>query len=696
MHEEMPFEDLISGAAQDAGGWLGALPVALIATSSEGLVVRWNHGAQELLGYTPPQVLGRHIADLLHPGADRSLGRSLWETTATGRGVMGTVTAWHRSGHPLELEIWACPVPDRRHGASAVLVFAADAHAARRIRGSSAVWDGLFARSPVGIGVLDTQLRFLQVNPALEAMNGLAESAHVGRRLAEILPEVNADEMEEAMRQVLDTGEPVLDRRRTGRTPADPEHDHVWSCSYVRVEDPGGRPIGIIASLLDITRQQRDQTEVEAGRRRLALLSEASSRIGGSLDLERTAQELADLAVPHLANAVTVDVLDSLASGNEPGSGLAAGVALRRLGKAPLTGSAVTQILAPLGRTLTFPAAAPYTQALTARQPFLIAHLDERAVATASRHTAKPAQLLETGVHSFMMIPLVARDVVLGVATFYRARPGGASFGSDDVTLATELAARAAIGIDNARLYHHEHETAVVLQRSMLPQHVTPPPGIEIAHRYLAASDVNEVGGDWYDVLPLTGGRAALLIGDVMGHGIAAAAVMGRLSATVRALARLDMSPTALLHQLEATLADLAEPMLATFLYVVCDPVTGHCTVTRAGHPPPAVAEPDGTVYLVKTPPGVPLGVGGITFTTTEISLPPGSLLVLYTDGLIEARSRDIDERLNELTSLLTEPHQPLDHLCDTLIAHLVPASADDDIALLAARIGTPRHLRPA
>ncbi|MFD6969220.1 SpoIIE family protein phosphatase [Streptomyces sp. NPDC059979] len=684
----MPLEDLISSAAQDAGGWLGALSVALVATSSEGTVVRWNHGAQELLGYAPPEVIGRHIADLLHPGADRSLGRSLWETAATGRGVMGTVTAWHRSGHPLELEIWACPVPDRRHGASAVLVFAADAHAARRIRGSSAVWDGLFARSPVGIAVLDTQLRFLQVNPALEAMNGLAESAHVGRRLAEVLPEVNADEMEQAMRQVLDTGEPVLDRRRSGRTPADPEHDRVWSCSYVRVEDPGGRPIGVIASLLDITAQQRDQSDAEAGRRRLALLSEASSRIGASLDLERTAQELADLAVPHLANAVTVDVLDSLASGNEPGAGLAAGVALRRLGKAPLSGSTVTQILAPLGRTLTFPSAAPYTQALSARQPYLIAHLDEQTVASAARHTPKPAQLLQTGVHSFMMIPLIARGMVLGVATFYRTRTP-LPFGSDDVTLATELAARAAISIDNARLYHHEHETAVVLQRSMLPQHVTPPPGIEIAHRYLAASDVNEVGGDWYDVLPLTGGRAALLIGDVMGHGIAAAAVMGRLSATVRALARLDMPPTALLHQLEATLADLAEPMLATFLYVVCDPVTGDCTITRAGHPPPVVVEPDGTVYLVNTPPGVPLGVGGITFTTTNLALPAGSLLVLYTDGLIEARNRDIDERLNELTGLLTEPQQPLDHLCDSLIAHLVPASADDDIALLAARIGT-------
>lgn len=347
MNEQIPVGELISGAAQAAGGWLGALPVALVATSADGTIVRWNQVAQELLGYAPPQMLGRNIADLLHPGADRSLGRSLWEAAASGRGVMGTVTAWHRDGHPLEVEIWAAPVSDRQHGAATVLVFAADAHAARRIRGSSAVWDGLFARSPVGIAILDTQLRFLQVNAALEVMNGLPESAHVGRRLAEILPEVNALEMEEAMRQVLETGRPVLDRRRVGRTPAEPDHDRVWSCSYVRVEDPARLPIGVIASLVDITEQQRDHVEAEAGRRRLAMLSEASMRVGSSLDLERTAQELADLAVPRLADAVTVDVLDVLARGEDPGMGLTGGAALRRLGKAPLSGSRVTEILAP-------------------------------------------------------------------------------------------------------------------------------------------------------------------------------------------------------------------------------------------------------------------------------------------------------------------------------------------------------------
>ncbi|AWZ03993.1 MULTISPECIES: SpoIIE family protein phosphatase [unclassified Streptomyces] len=687
MNGHVPVEELISGAAQAAGGWLGSLPVALMATGADGTIVRWNQVAQELLGYAPPQMLGHNIADLLHPGSDRSLGRSLWEAAATGRGVMGTVTAWHRDGHPLEVEIWASPVSDRRHGTASVLVFAADAHAARRIRGSSAVWDGLFARSPVGIAILDTQLRFLQVNAALEAMNGLPESAHVGRRLAQILPEVNAREMEEAMLEVLETGRPVLDRRRVGRTPAEPDHDRVWSCSYVRVEDPARMAIGVIASLVDITEQQRDHVEAEAGRSRLALLSEASMRVGSSLDLERTAQELADLAVPRLADAVTVDVLDVLANGDEPGMGLTGGAALRRLGKAPLSGSAVTDVLAPLGRTLVFPANAPYTQVLAARQPFLIARLDEETAASAARHSAKPSQLVELGVHSFAMAPLVARETVIGVATFYRTRPIG-PFGAEDVTLAGELAARAALSIDNARLYHREHETAVILQRSMLPQHVTAPPGIAVSHRYLPASDVNEVGGDWYDVLPLAGGKAALLIGDVMGHGIAAAAVMGRLAASVRALARLDLPPVRLLHQLEDVLGDLAEPMLATFLYVVCDPATGHCTVTRAGHPPPALVLPDGRVRLLDTPPGVPLGVGGVAFTPAEFDVPPGSLLVLYTDGLIEARGSDLDERLAELTRLLGDPQRHLDHVCDSLITHLVPAAADDDVALLVARIG--------
>ncbi|WP_406865537.1 SpoIIE family protein phosphatase [Streptomyces sp. HUAS MG47] len=684
--EHVPFDEVTTSAARDAGGWLGALPVAVVATGADGSIVRWDHAAQDLLGYTPHDVLGRHIADLLHPDADRGLGRSLWEGAATGRGVMGMVTAWHKEGRPLDLEIWACPVPARHRGGTTVLVFAAEAEAARRIRGSSAVWDGLFTRSPVGIAILDTRLRFLRVNPALEVMNGLPQAAHIGRRPVEILPDVNGADMERAMRRALDEGRPVLDSRRTGRTPADPDHDHVWSGSYVRLEDAEGRPIGLAATLIDITAQQQAQLEADAVRRHLALINEATLKIGSSLDLERTAQELADVAVPDLSDAVTVDVLESLATGGELDAGLIGGTTLRRLAKAPLTGSPVTAALAPLGRTLVFPASAPYTRALGARRPFVVPVFDEQAIAPAADHSSTPAELLRLGVHSFMMTPLLARGVVLGLATFYRTRPVG-PFTESEVALAGDLSARAAVCVDNARLYRREHDTAAVLQRSMLPQHITPPPGIEVAHRYLPASDVNEVGGDWYDVIALDGGRAALVIGDVMGHGTAAAAVMGRLSASVRALARLDLAPEDMLYQLEAALHDLVEPMIATFLCIVVDPATGHCRITRAGHPPPAAVLPDGTVRLLDVPPGLPLGVGGVRFSTTDVALPVGSVLVLYTDGLVEARSSDIDARLAELTDLLAAPVPSLPGLCDRLLTHLVPASADDDIALLVARI---------
>ncbi|MFE3323830.1 SpoIIE family protein phosphatase [Streptomyces sp. NPDC059176] len=688
MNTHMPIDAMDgAGATPDAGGWLGALPVALVATSADGKIVRWEPAAQRLLGYRPPEAIGRRIVDLLHPGADRSLGHSLWEAAASGRGVMGTVTAWHRDGHPLELEIWACPVPSRRSG-NTMLVFATDANEARRVRGSSAVWDGLFARAPVGLAMFDTRLRFLWVNPALQAMNGAPEAAHLGRRPSEVLPHGNASVLEGVLRGVLTTGEPVLDFRHTTRTPVHARHECVWSCSCVRLEDAAGHAIGVTAFIIDISEQQQAHLEAEANRHRLALLSEAAVRIGTTLDLDRTAQELADLCVPDFADVVTVDVPESLAAGGDPGLGMVGGTILRRLGKAPLTSSPAGDTLAPLGHTLAFPGSAPYAQVVVSRQPFLIAHLDARAIAPAAAHTTRPEELLRIGVHSFMMAPLIARGTVLGIATFYRSdlpEP----FGTEDTTLASELCARTAVCIDNARLYHREHDTAVILQRSMLPQHITPPPGVEVAHRYLPASDVNEVGGDWYDVVRLPGGKAGLLIGDVMGHGTPAAAVMGRLSSSVRALARLDLSPVDLLHQLEHALADLAEPMLATFLYAVCDPTTGLCRIVRAGHPPPAVVTPDGTARILDLPPGVPLGIGGVDFITTDVTLAPRSLLVLYTDGLVEARGTDIDDRLTELTHLLGAPGDELDHVCDTLVTHLVPASADDDIALLVARIGT-------
>lgn len=225
----------------------------------------------------------------------------------------------------------------------------------------------------------------------------------------------------------------------------------------------------------------------------------------------------------------------------------------------------------------------------------------------------------------------------------------------------------------------------------MLPQRPQPPAGIEIAHRYRPASDVNEVGGDWYDVAALAPGEAALAIGDVMGHGIPAAAVMGQLRTTLRALARLDLPPGRLLRQLDTALQELDDPLLATCLYAVCDATVGTCRIARAGHPPPVLITPDGAARLIDLPPGAPLGIGDIPYRTISLSLEPGSTLVFYTDGLVEARGCDLDKRLDDLTKLLQGPQRSVDELCDTLLSELVPDSAEDDIAILIARIGTPR-----
>ena len=671
-----------------AGAWWDVLPVALVVCDSDGRVVQWAMAASELLGYTADEILGHEETEFVLPQG-LAAARSLREAVAAGGSGTGTFPMRHKNGSAVELEIWVCPATGQGSGPWGMLCLAAEAEAVRRARGAGALLDDLFARSPIGLAVFDTELRFQQINPALEAMNGVPGAAHRGRRLAEVLPGVNAEQMEAAMRRVLATGDPVVNFRRIGRTPANPDHDRVWSCSYFRLQDAADRPLGISASMIDVTAHQKDDLNTATGRQRLELLNEAALRVGTTLDVARTGQELADIAVPRLADVATVDVLQAVIEAAEPIPGLSAGAAMRRLGKAPVNGSAIAEVLAPVGGPLHFPASAPYAQALIDRRPFLLPSVDARAIAPAARFTSTPDRIHRLGVHSMMMVPLIARGLVLGVATFLRAQDASA-FDSADLTLAGDLAAHAAICIDNARLYHREHDTALTLQRSMLPRAPHHVAGVEIAYCYHPASDVNEIGGDWYDATQIAPGKAALVIGDVMGHGITAAAVMGQMRSTVRALARLDLPPDKVLHHLDAALQDLDEPTLATCLYAVCDTTSCRCQLARAGHPPPAVISPDGGVRLLDLPSGAPLGIGGIPYTTTEIPLDPGSLLVLYTDGLIEARGTDLDERLARLTGLLSSTRPSVTDLCDTLVSHLAPNPAEDDIAILAARIGAP------
>ncbi|MFI9601250.1 SpoIIE family protein phosphatase [Streptomyces sp. NPDC052043] len=685
--------DAVTATAPAGPGdlWRGELPVAGMRLDASGRIIQWETAAEALLGYPASEVLGSKGRPLV-PAESRPALQALLDQAIVSGAATGPCTVRHKDGHLVELAVWAWHIPEPGGAHGDVLVFVVDVSVALEARVSRAVLDGLFTHSPIGLSAFDNELRYLRVNTALEAIDGIPEADHLGRRLTEMLPDVNSAEAEVIMQRVLDTGESTVDFRATGRTPATPDEDHTWSCSYFRLEDTQGRPFGVGVSVVDITARHRAEQAAAESRRRLALLNEAGIRIGTTLDMWQTSQELAEVATDGLADIVTVDVIAAIAddAATDPGTDLNGGITVRRLGKAPTQDSPAAEVLAPLGQTLHYPAATPNAQALALHSPYMLTDLNDRAVAVASRHTAAARQLREHGVHTVLMIPLLARGTALGMATFYRAFPAR-PFSPADVTLACDMASRAAVYLDNARLYTREHDTALTLQRSLLPRRLMPPPGIEVAHCYRPASDVNEVGGDRYDVVAMPQGRAALVVGDVMGHGIAAAAVMGQLRSSMRSLARLELPPARLLRHLDAELAYLEDPPLATCAYVVCDPGAGHCSITRAGHPPPALVHPDGTAELFELPTGPPLGVGGLDFTPVEVPLAPGSILALYTDGLVETRCTDLDQRLAQLRSVLTtSTPRPLDALCRTVLARMAPAG-NDDVTLLLARVGHPQ-----
>ncbi|MET9800254.1 SpoIIE family protein phosphatase [Streptomyces sp. NPDC006368] len=447
-----------------------------------------------------------------------------------------------------------------------------------------------------------------------------------------------------------------------------------------------GEPAGSVVTLRDSTELRALTGRAQAARDRLALLYEAGVRIGTTLDVVRTAQELADVAVPGLADAVTVDLLDAVIHGEEPGR---AGGQVRR---AAVGGLREDLPLYPVGELITFMPATPQVRALESGRPVLRRGLD-RDEGFRTQDARRAERVLAAGVHSLIAVPLRARGAVLGLATFWRAADSPA-FDDEDVSVTEELAARAAVAIDNARRFTREHAMAVTLQRSLLPRGVPEQNALDVAWRYLPAQA--GVGGDWFDVIPLPGARVALVVGDVVGHGLHAAATMGRLRTAVHNFSALDLPPDELLGRLDELVAridqdegdDAGGITGATCLYAVYDPVTGSCTVARAGHFGPVVMRPDGTVDFPEVPVSPPLGLSGsLPFECAELHLPEGSRLVLHTDGLVEDRARDIDTGLEQLrTSLAAAADRTPDGICQAVIDTMLPDRAGDDIALLVAR----------
>jgi serine phosphatase RsbU (regulator of sigma subunit) len=328
----------------------------------------------------------------------------------------------------------------------------------------------------------------------------------------------------------------------------------------------------------------------------------------------------------------------------------------------------------------------PRAKAMMTGEPVLF---DEPEAEPAERLRRQPGgQEIVSGYSSFLAMPLIARGAVVGCAVFSRT-PASPAFSPDDIALAGELASRAAVCIDNARLYHRERRTALALQRGLMPGRPRVPPGMEVAQRYLPVG-ASVVGGDWHDIVTLPDGSAALIVGDAMGHGPEAAAVMVQLRTAAHTLADLGLPPGEVLRKLDRLAAEMPAALFATCIYTVIDPSGNSCVAAQAGHLPPVLVFPDGHTRVLGLPPGLPLGLGAETFEATRFSLPPGATLALYTDGLVESRSRSLDDGLTALcealTSALVAPDVELGSACE-IVTQKLREHGEDDITLVLARV---------
>lgn len=549
----------------------------------------------------------------------------------------------------------------------------------------AAILDALFAQSPQGLYVFDTDLRVTRFNQAARGVRGMRPDEVLGLTLGKVAHGFPTEEITSLAKEVLRTGEVIRNRMVRGRPPSMPGREMVASLSLFRLKGAAGQTLGL-AVLVD------DVTEREAALERLDVLHEAQRTVGTSLDAFRTAAELADVLVPRLADAASVDLVDDTLRGRSPHRGpVTADTPLRRAAFQSLRGEE-----GPLaaGELSTYPFPTPYTQALNDLSPRLVPRIradDAWLDADPDRTEA----LVSAGVHSLIVVPLKLRETVMGLASLYRfSRPE--PFDEETLALATEVVAKAAVHIDNARSYARERDIATTLQRGLMPDRPPELSAVDTAYAYLPEG----AGGDWYDVIPLSGARVALVVGDVTGHGIEAAATMGQLRTALRTLALQELEPDELLVRLDETAAflartrspagsdgsDAAGEFLATCLCVVYDPVSRTCTAARAGHPPPVLLGPDGSTTPFDVPAGPPLGADGAGYTSATITLPESSLLGLYTNGLVSTRGKDADATIARLVEVLAQPEQSLGQLCDEAVYELMPARPQDDAVLLLAR----------
>ncbi|WSQ55363.1 SpoIIE family protein phosphatase [Streptomyces sp. NBC_01218] len=537
--------------------------------------------------------------------------------------------------------------------------------------------------SPAGVAVFDTRLRYAYVNPALAGFNGLSADAHLGRTVREVLPHLDA--RTHVMRLVLRDGRPRETVTRGQTWSVSRHEERYWQAAYHRLERDGV-PLGIVAVLVEMSEVKNEERELVRARRHLALLATAAVHIGTTLDMDTTCRELAEFVVPALADFAAVEVfppeIGHTVRRAPPGI-----LRMRRAGFAAAPEyRAGAELFTHTGDYIDFEEDAVVAQCIAAGEP-VVKDLGEGSEFGRSGATAELiAAYRASGLRSALVVPLAARGASLGVLSLVRSEHSE-PFDDEDVLVAGQLAGRAAVDLDHARRYASEHTIARELQASLLSEPRGSHPHVEVATRYLPADRGAVVGGDWFDVVPLHDGRHLKAMGDVMGHGVDAAVAMSHYRSLLRLLAGEDLPPHRILEQLDAMVQRSGLDRAATCLLAVVDRFAGTCEVASAGHLPPVFIDPgQPRSRVIPVNPGPPLGMGFGGYRTEAVPCPPGTVLFMYTDGLVERRGEDIDVSLRRLSTLTMPESGDLEDLLDAALDRF-GEGADDDIAVLASRI---------
>ncbi|NUK09416.1 SpoIIE family protein phosphatase [Streptomyces lunaelactis] len=661
----------------------GRIPLAVVVVDGDGLVSHWSTGARRLFGATKEQAVGQPAVELLPvsgaltedgeydaydgydglgPGLDASLN-GLTSYPAAGRARLS-----EPGRERVDVLWWAYPMVGP--GDERLLVLAADA--------------GQFGGEDESVE---------RIAPGFALHTEFPGFDELARRLPEILPSMSVQESTRIVSQVLDLGYPVLEFSHHDRVPVTPD----WGVPRraERKERQRAAAEAAAAGQAVETADLEQDLEYAAVRERLEFLNEVSGRIGSSLDLARTIQEVSAAVVPRFTDVAGTYLREQVIAGEGfPDGPPDATTMWHRVAVEHVDEPGRWDDVVPVGESMPFPEHTPFFQCMTTGDPVLVPRISEQmGNAIASQFEKRDIRPLINN-RSMLVVPLKARHVVLGFMILLR-HAERALFNDMDRVTGAELAARAGLVLDNARMYTYQESVAETLQDSMLPQVTPRMAGCDTATRYLPGTLLGRVGGDWFDSIKLPGSRTALVVGDVMGHGLNSAAMMGQLRTAVQTMAALDLPPEQLLRNLDDLAQRLGEHYLATCLYAVYDPIRNELRLGNAGHVPPVIVRAaDGRSELLELPTGAPIGVGGVPFESVRVAVAPGDRLVMCTDGLVEVRGEDIGVGLATLCESAAHPAASMDEACDTIIRSLAASFPEagrggrkDDVALLMARL---------